>query len=184
MQSCNSRSTADYILAKHPLLLLVLEEHDGRDSQATRRKAGETQYLSAFQGRTGRGDRHARSGHGDSSTCVLQADQEGRARSGLTTANLFRGGDGGIRTHETCYSLPDYKSGAFDRSATSPQPLLTTSRGCLHPCPHDFLSRKFVRQSIAPQSQFGQSRLREHNFESGLCAGLPAEYHSPRPGQR
>jgi hypothetical protein len=30
------------------------------------------------------------------------------------------GGWGGIRTHESLARLPDFKSGAFDRSATHP----------------------------------------------------------------
>jgi hypothetical protein len=33
---------------------------------------------------------------------------------------FFRGGEGEIRTHEGCETLPVFKTGAFNRSATSP----------------------------------------------------------------
>ncbi len=32
----------------------------------------------------------------------------------------FGGGEGGIRTHGTIASTPDFESGTFDHSATSP----------------------------------------------------------------
>lgn len=33
---------------------------------------------------------------------------------------LVSGGEGGIRTHDTPKRIPDFESGAFDHSATSP----------------------------------------------------------------
>ena len=33
---------------------------------------------------------------------------------------LNSGGEGGIRTPDTCYSTPDFESGTFNHSATSP----------------------------------------------------------------
>ena len=35
---------------------------------------------------------------------------------------ISNGGEGGIRTHDTPKGIPDFESGAFDHSATSPKP--------------------------------------------------------------
>ena len=42
------------------------------------------------------------------------------------------GGEGGIRTHGSCYTTPVFETGAIDHSATSPTPYsrhVTTSSG-------------------------------------------------------
>jgi hypothetical protein len=37
----------------------------------------------------------------------------------------FHGGEGGIRTLDTVARMPDFESGAFDHSATSPMSLIS-----------------------------------------------------------
>ena len=39
----------------------------------------------------------------------------------LVGRGLLRGGEGGIRTHGTVSRTPDFKSGSFDHSDTSPE---------------------------------------------------------------
>jgi hypothetical protein len=38
---------------------------------------------------------------------------------------LLRGGEGGIRTHGTLARTPDFESGTFDHSATSPDSVVS-----------------------------------------------------------
>jgi hypothetical protein len=51
-----------------------------------------------------------------------QAPQFAAARKGASGQAPFHfcGGEGEIRTHEGCETLPVFKTGAFNRSATSP----------------------------------------------------------------
>ncbi len=44
-------------------------------------------------------------------------------------AALLTGGEGGIRTHGAVTRTPDFESGTFDHSATSPRPCILAQSG-------------------------------------------------------
>ena len=50
----------------------------------------------------------------------LKVQLSGVRREGQATKCLYFGGEGEIRTHESREGLPVFKTGAFNRSATSP----------------------------------------------------------------
>ena len=60
------------------------------------------------------------------SRAVAKALRRPKSLQAILSNSLF-GGEGEIRTHEGCETLPVFKTGAFNRSATSPKSLESTT---------------------------------------------------------